>query len=214
MWQRGTVSLRKSVHHALYKPYYMKDRIRRVMEYAHLSQQDFALRLGMSPASLSSIFTGRTNPTSNHVKAIHHAFPEININWLMFGEGEQLVASSSAAGQELPNADAQHADASAQSSHLQKSDAPSVATQNSLASADGRTMPERTLWDTEASMSVPTSPEAASRSTTRTTYGSQSRINASNMQGVKIIDKPSRKIKEIRVFFDDGTYESFVPSSK
>ncbi|MCI6725324.1 MAG: helix-turn-helix domain-containing protein, partial [Bacteroidales bacterium] len=41
----------------------MKDRIRRVMEYAHLSQQDFALRLGMSPASLSSIFTGRTNPT-------------------------------------------------------------------------------------------------------------------------------------------------------
>ena len=70
------------------------------MEYAHLSQQDFALRLGMSPASLSSIFTGRTNPTSNHVKAIHHAFPEININWLMFGEGEQLVASSSTAGQE------------------------------------------------------------------------------------------------------------------
>ena len=94
MWQRGTLSLRKSVHHASYKLYYMKDRIRRVMEYAHLSQQDFALRLGMSPASLSSIFTGRTNPTSNHVKAIHNAFPEININWLMFGEGEQLVASS------------------------------------------------------------------------------------------------------------------------
>ena len=75
-------------------------------------------------------------------------------------------------------------------------------------------MPERTLWDTEASMSELTSPEAASRSTTRTTYGSLSRMNASNMQGVKIIDKPSRKIKEIRVFFDDGTYESFVPSSK
>lgn len=184
------------------------------MEYAHLSQQDFALRLGMSPASLSSIFTGRTNPTSNHVKAIHHAFPEININWLMFGEGEQLVTSSSAAGQELSNADAQPADASAQSSHLQKSDASSLATQNSLASADGRAMPERTLWDTEASMSELTSPEAASRSTTRTTYGSQSRMNASNMQAVKIIDKPSRKIKEIRVFFDDGTYESFVPSSK
>ena len=41
----------------------MKNRIKEVMEYANLSQQDFAARLGISAASLSSIFTGRTNPT-------------------------------------------------------------------------------------------------------------------------------------------------------
>lgn len=29
-----------------------------------------------------------------------------------------------------------------------------------------------------------------------------------------IIDKPVREIKEIRVFFSDGTYEAFVPSGK
>ena len=29
---------------------------------------------------------------------------------------------------------------------------------------------------------------------------------------VKIIDNRPRRIKEIRVFYDDGTYESFVPS--
>ena len=68
--------------------------------------------------------------------------------------------------------------------------------------------------ETDGSMAVPTTPEAATRSSRGSTYGSQSRMNASNMQAVKIIDKPSRKIKEIRVFFDDGTYESFVPSSK
>lgn len=28
---------------------------------------------------------------------------------------------------------------------------------------------------------------------------------------VKYIDKPKRKITEIRVFFDDGTYETFTP---
>ncbi|HIU89329.1 MAG TPA: helix-turn-helix transcriptional regulator, partial [Candidatus Caccomonas pullistercoris] len=37
----------------------MKDRIRKIMELANLSQQEFAARLEMSPASLSSIFNGR-----------------------------------------------------------------------------------------------------------------------------------------------------------
>ena len=69
----------------------MKDRVRQVMSWAKLSQQDFATYLEISPASLSSIFNGRTNPTNNHVQAIHRAFPEINVNWLMFGEGEMLL---------------------------------------------------------------------------------------------------------------------------
>ena len=72
----------------------MKDRVRQVMTWAKLSQQDFATYLEISPASLSSIFNGRTNPTNNHVQAIHRAFPEINVNWLMFGEGEMLTNSS------------------------------------------------------------------------------------------------------------------------
>lgn len=69
----------------------MIERIRSIMDYAKLSQQDFAARLGISPASLSSILTGRTNPTNKHVMGVHVAFPEINVNWLMFGEGEMLV---------------------------------------------------------------------------------------------------------------------------
>ena len=31
---------------------------------------------------------------------------------------------------------------------------------------------------------------------------------------VKIIDKPQRKVKEIRVFYDDQTWETFVPEKK
>ena len=72
----------------------MKDRIKIVMDYAKLSQQDFSHKLGVSPASLSSIFTGRTNPTNNHVQAIHRVFPEINVSWLLFGEGEMLAVDT------------------------------------------------------------------------------------------------------------------------
>ena len=65
----------------------MKDRIRQLMESQHMTQQVFAQTLGISSASLSSIFTGRTNPTLKHVEAIKHRFPDINLDWLMFGEG-------------------------------------------------------------------------------------------------------------------------------
>ena len=69
----------------------MKDRIKQIMEAVGLSQQDFAKELGISAASLSSIFTGRTNPTNNHVMAIHRVFPQINVNWLLFGEGDMIM---------------------------------------------------------------------------------------------------------------------------
>ena len=58
----------------------MKERIRLIQEQLGLSQIEFANKLGISPASLSSIYTGRTNPTNNHVMAIHKAFPQINAN--------------------------------------------------------------------------------------------------------------------------------------
>ena len=31
---------------------------------------------------------------------------------------------------------------------------------------------------------------------------------------VKVIDKPQRRVKEIRVFYDDQTWETFVPEKK
>ena len=48
----------------------MKDRIRDLMESLHKSQQEFAQMIEMSPASLSSIFNGRTKPTLTIVEAI------------------------------------------------------------------------------------------------------------------------------------------------
>ena len=35
-----------------------------------------------------------------------------------------------------------------------------------------------------------------------------------NREEVKIVDKPMRKVTEIRVYYDDQTWESFVPSKK
>jgi len=75
----------------------MKDRIRQIQDREGLSQKDFAAAIGISQASLSSIYNGRTLPTNRHVEAIHKRFPEINTNWIMFGEGEMLNGEPSSA---------------------------------------------------------------------------------------------------------------------
>ena len=71
----------------------MKDRIRQVMESQHMTQQLFADYIGLAPATLSSIFNGRTRPTLNVVEALKKKIPNINIDWLMFGSGEMFQDS-------------------------------------------------------------------------------------------------------------------------
>lgn len=173
----------------------MKDRIRKVMEWANLSQQDFAARLEVSPASLSSIFTGRTNPTSNHVNAIHRVFPEININWLMFGEGDMLIAGTG-----------EQAGVAAGATSVPISEEGTAAAAANAA-VSGFLFP---VSDLDGSAERPV---ATAQSNPRAAGHYSSRQQPSReRENVKYIERPVRKIKEIRVFFDDGTYESFTPA--
>ncbi|MBR1712385.1 MAG: helix-turn-helix transcriptional regulator [Alloprevotella sp.] len=157
----------------------MKDRIRRLMDELQMTQQDFAAKLSISPASLSSIFTGRTNPTNNHVQAVHRAFPEVSVNWLLFGEGEMLVTADAALG-----------------------GSPSDVR------AEGEALPE--------------SPNAVEGADVVTSVGLSSRLRGSRDVSMRptplFVDKgtpaPARKVTEIRIFYSDGTYESFGPSAK
>lgn len=179
----------------------MIDRIRTIMEYTKLSQQDFAARLGISPASLSSILTGRTNPTNKHIMGIHQGFPEINVNWLMFGEGDMLT------GEHAPhpsNEAGTSVDEKGQNvSTLQSRDTDAV-TENGA------------LFAEEQSASYPPS----SVEHRAMAYGSRRdqratvRGNGSVVMNAINLDKDERRIKEIRVFYSNGTYESFVPSNK
>ena len=158
----------------------MKERIRNIMQHERLSQQEFAARLGISAASLSSIFTGRTNPTNNHVMAVHRAFPQINVNWLLFGEGDMMDHSEGDA--DAPSPDAAPAAEGAPAATL-----PTASTgKNGAAAAAAGPRP------------TPSSPAAPIP------------VAAAEMPAVAPVVL-RRQVKEIRVFYDDGTYESFSP---
>lgn len=176
----------------------MKDRIRKVMEYAQLSQQEFAAKIEISPSSLSGVFTGRTNPTTKIVAAIHAAFPEINVGWLMFGDGEMLSPESGNAMQ--PSDGALFASV------------PEAGGSENGANADSSLLPNEDKIGSVSPVSAPVSPEMVRHNVENiATAAAERAILRETMINV---DKKTRKIKEIRVFFDDGTFEAFVPASK
>lgn len=182
----------------------MKDRIRKVMEYAQLSQQDFAAKIEISPSSLSGVFTGRTNPTTKIVAAIHAAFPEINVGWLMFGDGEMLSPE---------NENAQPLSEGA----LFASVPEAGAGENALFDASQHPETEKTASASPAVApvplaSAPVSPEIVRQKVENIATAAAER--AVLRETMINVDKKTRKIKEIRVFFDDGTFEAFVPASK
>ena len=154
----------------------MKDRIRQLMESQHMTQQTFADFIGISSASLSSIFTGRTKPTLNTVEAIRSKFTRINLDWLVYGQGPMFkdqVAEPDAPGGGVKK---ERPDSSEGSLHF--------------------TSPTSHSHQ-ESGTAAATSADPMFKNPTRTE--------------VKYIDKPQRRITEIRIFFDDQTWESFVP---
>ena len=153
----------------------MKDRIRQIMESQQLTQQRFAEMLDIAPASLSSIFNERTKPTLNHVDAIRKSFPNINLNWLLYGTGDMFVASDD---------------------HNQSS-----------AASDPQLVNGDLMFDFADSPTAPLQGQNGSQQRVAQSYNAAK----PEIQQVKIVDKPQRQISEIRIFYDDQTWETFVP---
>ena len=154
----------------------MKDRVKQVMDYYKLSQLQFANDLAVAPATISNIYKGKTAPTNNLVQSIHQAFPDVSINWLLFGEGDMLLSQSS----EPKNA----------------------ATATAIAPAS-----EPTLFDATAIPPMPASPRRGEQPDSPTNL--QILELLTELKHNSTVEPRVRKIKEIRVFYDHGTYESF-----
>ena len=73
----------------------MVNRIFTFIESLQLTPPEFADTIGVSRASISSIKTGRTQPTLSLVEKIKQRFPEIDINWLILGEGDAPIVNRS-----------------------------------------------------------------------------------------------------------------------
>ena len=145
-----------------------------------MTQQVFADYIQQSPATLSSIFNGRTRPTLNIVEAIKKKIPNISTDWLMFGVGDMY----------LPLNEPLNEEENASNGPLQ--------IQNPMLDFDATPSP---------------TPQNAVQQPLNSNSVRSTRLDLER-QEVKTIDKPQRRITEIRVFYDDQTWETFVPQKK
>ena len=157
-----------------------KDRIKQIMEDQHMTQQVFADFLQQSPATLSSIFNGRTRPTLNVVEALKRKIPNLNFDWLMLGVGPMYLDQAT---DNQPQVDTSVSREKIENPMLDFDQAPSPTPQNA---------PQRMSFVNSVRS---TRPEI-------------------EREDLKIVDKPQRRVIEIRVFYDDQTWDTFVPAKK
>ena len=177
-----------------YKFQSMKDRIRQLMEDQHLTQQNFAQLIGTTPATLSNIFNGKTNPSLSIVDGIHKSFPQVNVYWMLYGTPPMYMNQEAGEGEN---------DHSAAGSSSGGDGA--IGTANPGSAATG----EATLdFGGSDAPSSPASPSLFDQPRMQGVIRTPKNITQTE---VKYIDKPQRKITEIRIFYDDQTWETFVP---
>ncbi len=167
----------------------LKDRIKEIMDSKHMNNKVFATETGINEGTLSLLLRGKTQPTLKHYEAIHTRFPDIAMEWLFDGKGP-----------------------------MYQNQAPTES------GADTSVNHPQTITSINNSMSG----EASSLDNAAQGIGGGSNVRPSTLfdqsgykggfgdQGhdkniVKILNNRQRKITEIRVFFDDQTWESFVP---
>ena len=148
-----------------------------------MTQQVFADYIGLAPATLSSIFNGRTRPTLNVVEALKRKIPNINFDWLMLGVGPMYIDQSIGEAAEEPTDDHQEPRPRIENPMLDFDQSPSPTPQSA---------PQRVAF----------------------VNGVRSTRPETEREDLKIIDKPQRKVIEIRVFYDDQTWDTFVPAKK
>lgn len=173
----------------------MKDRIKRIIESQHMTQQEFAENIKVAPATLSSIFTGRTAPSLKIVDAIKSRFPDISTDWLLFGRGAMTDYRNSETGASFSS-----------STPPSTNYTPDFDTTPEAATSDNTNAPLGFNIDNRASADTPTAE-------TLETVQPESSSKTKEIQLVKNYDKHERHIVEIRIFYDDQTWETFVPKN-
>ncbi len=65
----------------------IQNRLKFLIKDLNLTHTEFAEKVGVQSSSISHILSGRNKPSLDFIEKIHAAFPQLNINWLIFGEG-------------------------------------------------------------------------------------------------------------------------------
>ena len=171
-----------------------RERIELLMKCYELTSSQFADRTGIQRASVSHIISGRNKPSLEVMQKIYEAFPELDLKWLMTGVGEEPVAGRYGGN-----------DTAIPENSLFAQQLPELRTVASVAQA-AQTVQTSQPYQYAApqeSEQPAVRPQQAPKPIER-----QRKSVVPKMRQQPVVE---RRIKEIRIFYTDGTYETLIP---
>lgn len=201
----------------------MKDRIKIMIERENLSQAEFSRLTGINTSTLSHVLTGRNNPSIEVINKILTAFPKYNSAWLVNGDGEPTKDNNSTqqtSSQSLyPPYHSHFPNNHRSASQAQPTISQGESTHHTLFTNEdledlNASSNQNTLQATTQPLHEPTPPTYSSQvaSDPYVPYGF-----SENLQQKPIIQHQlSKKVKvtKIIVYYEDNTFESFVPEKE
>ncbi len=71
----------------------MNTRLKQFLAAENITQAQFADTINVVRASVSHILSGRNNPSFDFIKSMMASYPNLNMEWLMFGKGKMYKNS-------------------------------------------------------------------------------------------------------------------------
>ena len=199
-----------------------RERIEYLMNIYNLTPSQFADKTGIQRASVSHILADRNKPSLDVFLKIHRAFPDIELNWLVADEGEAPVIADvpqEAAVNEVDNAIAEEQEAPSQvQQRVATTLFPSFMEEVPLEVQKVAPVVQRhEKQKPESSQSDTSGKAVASDAVIQQESNRDNQLpftvapQADETLSLKMESECSKRIREIKIFYDNGTYETFVP---
>ena len=169
-----------------------RERIELLMKCYNLSPSQFADRTGIQRASVSHIISGRNKPSLEVMLKIYEAFPSVDMKWLMMGVGEEPVPQKA---NEVADTVPETLFPEPAASRLQ-------AESNLFAPVESASQVFEESKPRRVAVSQPREKQQAD-------------VRQKRSQGGRLAQmmplSADKKIKEVRIYYSDGTYETLIP---
>lgn len=175
----------------------MKDRIRELMEMDGLNATEFSKKVKINTSVVSNILNAKNQPSFDVIQKIILAYPEVDVAWLMTGQGDIFGADTDSEETAMAHQDME------------------MSAESSLFADDhddaGQDLPKTSFQKAENALSptYPSMPQEKTKEKGRKRPSKPTYI--ANNQDVVVEEKPQKKIQKIIIVYQDNTFEEILP---
>ena len=179
----------------------MKERLVQLLDMEQLTPSKFADIIGVQRSSVSHVVSGRNKPSFDFLQKTLKAFPGLNAEWLILGEGTMYEQMGRGVSGTLFNTPVE----------------PAELLSNDNIAGDG--VAEDQIWESDTPKNEYNSSPDANEHRTIPDAGDDRDVSENSKAPLSGLDQPivdnsgsERKVVQVMVIYDDDTFRSYGPS--